>query len=336
MNATRLISLALVAGILAACGPTHRTLELRESRSVTRRPPVVGATSAERFGPPRASAPTDAALDYTLPPGWQKLAPSQFRDINLSAPGGVDCWVSILPAAMDALAHLTRWHTQLGLPAPTQADVDALPKVTLLGAPAWRVDGTHADGSTRIVGSMLLAPQRHVFVKMQGAPAAVEAQLEALAAFEASLRFPDNPSSRGGEESPTPAPDIRWQTPAGWTEQGPGQFKLVQFEVQGGATAWLTLLTGDGGGLLANLERWCGQVGHAQLSLAEIDALARWDVLGAQALYVPLFGSEDAAGLLAVIVPLETHALFVRMSGPSAVLRAHEAEFKTFCQNLER
>ena len=335
------------------CGPSDRRVEVAESRPGTHPGVKLDLSSKDRFGSPFANPGQGASgagtgdsaeepLDYALPPGWAKAAPAQFRDINLTAPGGVECWVSVLPAAADALAHLARWQRQLGLAEPTQADVDALPRVPLLGASAYRVDRTSADGAKRMVGSMLLLPARHVFVKMQGAPAAVAAQLAALSAFEASLRIGGASSGGGVAQEPAPAGSgagdgpIHWTTPKGWTDKGPATMKLVEFETPDGARAWLTLLSGDGGGLVNNVTRWCGQIGRDPMSTSEIDALSRWNVLGRPSIYVPLLGTGKADGLLGVIVPLDQSTLYIKMTGPSDVLQAREGEFRAMCEGLKQ
>ncbi len=313
--------------------------------------PKLNATSAERFDARRGSGAASGTMGaaagdaepftYTLPAGWQKASPVQFRDVNLSAPDGVECWVSLLPPSSTALSHLARWCGQLGLPEPDEGAVAGLAKLRLLGKEALRIDLTAKDGKKRLLGSMLLAPERHVFVRMQGTPEAVAAQEAALVAFEASLADRTAGSANPGVGSaPSPSnddaePQIRWSTPAGWTAQGPATMRLETFDLGGGVSCWLTLLRGDGGGLVANVQRWAGQVGLPMLSTAELAALPRWDVRGHQAAYVALLKDGDAEGLLAISVPLDGWSLYVRMRGPSSALRSHEAEFRTFCLALD-
>ena len=325
---------------LAACGGSDRLVDIREARAVKRPAPRLGATSADRFAPPRSeSAPMGGAQSgaepfaYALPEGWAKLPRVPMRDINLTAPGEVQCWVSVLPPSSTALAHLARWHGQLGLPAPEAGAIDALPRMALLGGEAMRVDLRAADGTKRLVATMLLAPARQVFVRMEGAPDAVQAQLVALRRFEESLR--EAPAA-GGDGADEPEPSFGWTAPPTWKAIAPGPMMLQQFELGVDVKCWLTLLRGDGGGTENNIARWCGFAGKAPLGIDEIDALERWTVLGAQAIHVPLLGDDGQQGLVGIMIPLGTHTLYVRMSGPSGALKGRLEEFKTFCTSLER
>lgn len=343
MNLLRILASTLPVALLIACGPSDRSIEIREAREVSRGAPKLDASSAERFGTMRGAASGGATAKqggaepflYQLPAGWQKLGPAQFRDVNLEAPGGVKCWITVMPPSSTALAHLERWAGQLGLPSPDQAAVDALPKVALLGGEARRVDLRSADGRRRLIVTMLLAPMQHVFVRMEGAPEAVEAQVPALASFEASLRIAPG---GGSDETDPPAeaaePSFAWTAPADWKAIGPGTMKLEQFEIEGGIKCWLTLLVGDGGGVEPNLTRWCGVVGVPMLSAAQIEALERLEILGRPSLYVPLFAEGDEPGLVGVMIPLPSHSLYVRMSGPSRALRGKVEQFKSFCHSL--
>lgn len=340
MILSRILTPTACAVLLAACGGSDRLVDVQEARAVKRPAPSLDATSAERFAPPRSeSAPMGGAQSgaepfaYALPEGWAKLPRASMRDINLTAPGEVQCWVSVLPPSSTALAHLARWHGQLGLPAPEAGAIDALPRVSLLGGEAMRVDLRAADGSKRLVATMLLAPTRQVFVRMEGAPDAVQSQLAALRRFEESLR--EAPAA-GGDGADEPEPSFGWTVPAAWKAVAPGPMMLQQFDLGDEVKCWLTLLRGDGGGTENNIARWCGFAGKAPLGSDEIEALERWNVLGARAIYVPLLGDDGKQGLVGIMIPLETHTLYVRMSGPSGALKTRIEEFKTFCTSLER
>lgn len=341
MILSRTLTPTACAVLLAACGGSDRIVDVQEARAVKRPAPRLDATSAERFAPPRSeSAPMGGSQSgaepfaYALPQGWAKLSRVPMRDINLTAPGEVQCWVSVLPPSSTALAHLARWHGQLGLPAPDATAIDALPRVPLLGGEAMRVDLRAADGTKRLIASMLLAPARQVFVRMEGAPDAVEAQLAALRRFEESLR--EAPVVAGGDGSDEPEPAFGWTVPPTWKAVTPGPMMLQQFDLGDEVKCWLTLLRGDGGGTENNIARWCGFAGKAPLGSDEIEALERWDVLGARAIYVPLLGDDGKPGLVGIMIPLATHTLYVRMSGSSGALKGRLEAFKTFCTSLER
>jgi hypothetical protein len=339
---------------LVSCVPERRVAEVGAPRVVAARLPKLGASSQLRFGGMAAPAPAPEAeaapsLRYTLPAGWQELAPAQFRDVNLGAPDGVKAWVTLMgPGAGGPLGNLTRWRGQLGLPPATAEDLAGLARVPLLGAEARQVDLLAPDGSQRMVAVMLFEERRSVFVRMSGAPAAVEAQLEAFAAFRASLAdgrpAPGQAPAQapaGGQPATAPgvgtvasgAGDFGWQVPTGWVPLGAKPFKLFEFRA-GDTNCWLSELAGDGGGFAANVNRWCTQVGRPAMTPADLEALPRIQVLGRPVPFVPLLAEGSAEGMLGVVVALEARTLFVKMAGPSDQLRARQAEFEAFCRSL--
>lgn len=342
------LPLLLAAVMLAGCSPDRRVSEIQDTRVVKDPDVRLGATSAQRFGgrmtAAQTSEPAGPPFVYELPKGWKELPLQQFRDVNLAAPGDVACWVTLMAAgAGGPLGNLSRWRAQFGLPPPTPADLEALPRTQLLGQPAYRADLVAPDGSSRMVGTMLFAPDRSVFVRMQGAPDAVEAQMDALRAFEASLadRGPEDSgggsgaaTTSGSGETATEAGGFGWTVPSGWVGIGASPpFKTYEFQV-GDANCWLSALDGAAGGLQGNVDRWCGQIGLEPLSAAEVQALPRLEVLGQPAPYVSLLQDGTADGLLGVVVPLEGRTLFVKLAGPSDTLRERRAEFESFCASL--
>ncbi|OHE88955.1 MAG: hypothetical protein A3G75_13040 [Verrucomicrobia bacterium RIFCSPLOWO2_12_FULL_64_8] len=74
----------------------------------------------------------------------------------------------------------------------------------------------------------------------------------------------------------TPAPAIRWQTPAGWQEQAAGNVRQGSFLVagEGGAQADMSVISfpGDVGGDLANVNRWRNQIQLPPITEAELPA----------------------------------------------------------------
>lgn len=105
---------------------------------------------------------------------------------------------------------------------------------------------------------------------------------------------------------------------------------------------YVTVLRGDAGGILANVNRWREQMGQPALDLDGVQALPTVDVLGAPAPLVELGGDftgmdgETTAGaaLLGVVRPRATDTLFVKMTGPAAAVRAERSRFEAFCRSL--
>ena len=351
--------LSLLAAALVGCGSSEREESLDPPSTIQAPGLRIGATSAQRFGrmgggaEPGAKAPeAQTAFTFALPAGWKTLPAQQFRDVNLEAPGGVNAWVTLMgPGAGGALGNLNRWRSQLGLAPAAESDLAALPTETLLGQSAQRIDLASADGAQRLVAVMLFEADRSVFVRMSGSPEAVQEQLPGFATFLASLAdrgaaspsvaSPSAAGSAGGADAasgaadPGGAGDFRWSTPVGWVPVGGSPFKLFEYTVADGK-CWVSELAGDGGGLAANVVRWCGQVGIEPMAESEIEALPRLQVLGQEAVYVRLLQDGDAPGMLGLIIPLGDRTLFVKMTGASRLLVEQSPGFESFCRSFTR
>jgi hypothetical protein len=95
------------------------------------------------------------------------------------------------------------------------------------------------------------------------------------------------------------------------------------------------VLGGDGGGLAANVARWCSQVGREPPpGPAELAALPRLEVLGVAAPLVDLTGDGARRGMLALYCPLEGRSVFLKIEGPSDRVRAAREDFVAFCLSL--
>jgi len=132
--------------------------------------------------------------------------------------------------------------------------------------------------------------------------------------------------------SPAPAEDrLTWTTPEGWSELPADGMRRASFRVADDprAECYLVVLGGTGGGLLANVNRWRGQMGLPDLDPAALEAQPRSELLGRDAVLVDLTGTwqgmsgdEDAEDhrLVGLIAVDEAEASFLKMVGPADVL----------------
>ncbi|MDQ8195381.1 hypothetical protein QEH59_13170 [Coraliomargarita sp. SDUM461004] len=139
---TRIFTATALVIALSGCGRDEPTSYLipKEERSVA----MPGATPAPASQAPSASAgnmqvlpgmqqAADAAgeISYTVPEGWEELAPSGIRKANLKvtdANGSAELTVLVFPGDVGGrLANINRWRGQIGLPA---AGPDELPDFT--------------------------------------------------------------------------------------------------------------------------------------------------------------------------------------------------------------
>lgn len=153
-------------------------------------------------------------------------------------------------------------------------------------------------------------------------------------------------SSTGATHAPETAPEnpFRFQVPAGWEELEPTQMRVVNLRPAGDPEldCALTVLPGDGGGLAANVNRWCGQIGLEHMTDEEIAALPQAELLGEAATIVDLRGAYSGMGdearedwgLLGLVLATDRFTLFVKMTGPAEKVSAERPGFEEFCASL--
>lgn len=149
----------------------------------------------------------------------------------------------------------------------------------------------------------------------------------------------------GGTPQPT-QPKWSWTTPEGWQETGGGGMRVVGFKVAGDPTAECTVIVlgGTGGGLAANVNRWRKQMGLDALDAQAVSALPRKPVLGKQGVFVDFLGTYGGMGsrkplegarMLGIVHDLGGQTLFVKLTGPAAVIDAERARFDAFAASLK-
>jgi hypothetical protein len=134
-------------------------------------------------------------------------------------------------------------------------------------------------------------------------------------------------------------PRVSWTTPAGWRERpGDGAFRVASFEVaesQQRAEVTITRFPGGVGGLLANINRWRGQVGLQPVADVSQQPLETLEVASQPAQMLDLVGPAAGSGaarqrLLVVLVARGDTTWFLKMTGPEAFLDRQKPIFVEF------
>ncbi len=150
---------------------------------------------------------------------------------------------------------------------------------------------------------------------------------------------------------PKPAAETTFATarlhgdiPVGWTKvasTGPfaaeAAFRVTQDGLAAETTA--SVLQGEGGGLLANVNRWRGQVKAEPLSEEQLRKEAqKIEVAGKPADYVDLAGPEAAGAqrerILGVLAARDKETWVFRMRGPYALVDKQKAAFESFVKSI--
>lgn len=316
-------------------------------------------------GAPAPDAMAEESLHWTLPPGWVERPPAPFRDANFLVAGDsrAECYLTTLGGDAGGMdANINRWRSQLSLPPLGAAEIAELPRVPWLGANAVLVDiqgqwtgmtGDEAADDWRLVGLLQIQPTASSFLKMIGPADVIGGQVDAFRALADSFHI--GHEGDHGEVAPgagatadTQSTDIQstgalsWRAPAGWT-RGPAKpmREVTYFSGEGNTVECsATVLGGAGGGLLANVNRWCGQMGAPTLTDADLGALEKVPVAGAEGLLVRLergpgaTADASAERLLGVVALLPERSVFVKMTGPRDAVDGQRAALLEFCASL--
>ncbi len=358
----------LLAVMTAACSNDSRSRTVESSRevAVSTSDLHLNAKSDERFGlrtktPPIAEGEAaPSALAWDVPQGWTELPPSSMRAANFRVAGDprAECYLTLLTGEAGGLgANINRWRTQMSHPIASVDAIAGLPRVPFLGQDAVLVDlaggftGMSADAAQpnyRLVGLLLVDPAGSAFLKMVGPDDVIGKEMEAFHALARSFR------SRGQAREPAAASDavdattvntaggVRWTAPDAWQRAPERATRTVSFFVDPGQTVecYVTVLGGDAGGPLANVNRWRDQMGQPPITEEELAALPRTPMLGGQAIVATIDHSEREIGgaldtqMLAAIGELPGRAVFVKVTGPRPLIESQRESFLAFCGSL--
>lgn len=362
----------------AGCGrpPDEVVIEGRRNASRPSLPVLGRATSVQRFefhpepmparDPAAASPQGEQGFDFMTPPGWVELAASSARPINLRPAGNPDaeCYMAVLSGTGGGLvSNVDRWRKQMGLEPLRPGEIDALPEIDVAGAPAKVLElsgsyagmGAEARPGWKLLGAVQVRANGSLFVKMTGPAEVVDAERDAFFAFCESLRLGGSAQEPAGldgsadPQSPVAAQTrdqegpFRWSAPADWRETGPRPMRLVSFALGSASECYVTVLGGQGGGLVANLDRWRSELGLSRTTPDEVSALERVPMLGREAVLFEGVGEYASMGgdprpdsaVLGAICMRGEDSVFVKLIGPREEVLALRGPFVQFLASFE-
>ncbi len=154
---------------------------------------------------------------------------------------------------------------------------------------------------------------------------------------------PGHPSLAGGANPGDPAnlngsppaeeAALTWKAPSDWRAGPRSAMRRGSYDLGGGLGVAISAFPGDVGGILANVNRWRGQVG---LPPVAEEALGReTQVFDANGLG---FTVVDAAGggqrIVAVLVPWRGETWFFKLTGPESAVGAAKPRFLEFLRTV--
>ncbi len=146
--------------------------------------------------------------------------------------------------------------------------------------PAETKPGETAAAKVRLLGAVI--PQNNElswFVKFSGPTEQISPHVETIEQFVRSLQIKE-----GGQ--------LTWTAPPGWSQQPQRTMRLVTFVPPGdGKQPELYISTPFGGSLLANVNRWRGEVGLPEITENQLaDVVREIPIAGGKAYWVDFQG----------------------------------------------
>ena len=140
------------------------------------------------------------------------------------------------------------------------------------------------------------------------------------------------------ESSSSQSRGFTWRNPNSWIPSSGSSMRLVSFDVpyKGGMGDFsLIILSGDGGGIVPNINRWRGQLGLEPQLQHEIES-SMVDQKGLLGMYklINIMNNQDNSAFLAAIIPLGNQTLFAKLSINVSAIAEVEADFIEFCSSI--
>ena len=322
-------------------------------------------------GHPDTSGAAPPRLEYKRPGDWQEAPPGEMRVASFRVAGkdAKQADVSVIPLpglAGSDLDNVNRWRGQVGLPGVSEAELAKLAQpVEIAGDTAKLYEQAGANpGSgekTRILAAITRRDGVAWFFKMTGDDGLVAQQKPAFIEFLKSVSFP---AATAQAQLPPSHPPIdagsmagqaglaassaqfkpNWEAPSGWKEVPGGQFLVAKFVLPGGGdmptAVNVSKSPGDGGGLLANFNRWRGQLGLTPVAEADLaKELQSLDLPGGKATLADITGQDARTGqkarLLAAVVPRSGETWFYKLMGNAQVVQQEKDAFLKFVQGVK-
>ena len=324
-------------------------------------PAAMPAAAPPDMAPPPAAASSLPQLEYQVPAGWQEKPPAEMRVASFTAlgPNGQSADVSVIPLPIIGrdLELINMWRSQVQLPATSDPDTASQAEPVAIGSEQGRLfqfvsaQPMIGNDRQRIMVAMLTQGDMSWFFKMTGADAFVASQKDNFVQFLKSVSFTENAPAQSVPAEMAAAPAAPgenqnassiWTIPSGWQPLPPSQFLLAEFSVAGtnGAKADVNVaeLGGTGGGVLANVNRWRGQLGLGAAGENDLPQMTQsLDVPGGKATLVDFAGVDAQTGaqerLVGVIVPQNGQTWFYKLMGDQQTVAQRKDAFIKFIQS---
>ncbi len=363
----KVVTFGSLALILAGC----RESKVSFYRVPKEQDPTLAASAPDnsaQAGPAAGGSMSDTAvptaagpsLTWSAPATWTAKPATAMRKGSYAVPGAGgeagDLSITAFPGAVGGLiANVNRWRGQVQLPPLADADLAAaVTTVPENGLQVTVVDFSAPGGAKRILGAIVPFGDSCWFFKLTGSSALITSAkpgfLDFLKTIKASGQAAAEPSSAapapagGAAMADTAVPTssgagLAWTAPSGWTAKPASAMRKGSYALAGaGGDAGdlsITAFPGDVGGLLANVNRWRGQVQLPPLGDAELaGAVTSPSQGGLQLTLVDAASPDGSKRILGAIVPLGDSTWFFKLTGTDALVASSKPAFVAFLRTV--
>jgi len=297
-------------------------------------------------------------VKWTLPSGWKEKAPSEMRVGSFDAgKEGQAADVSIIPLPTDSrpemeLAYYNMWRQSLQLPAAEKVQSEPV----TIGSAQGKLYEIADPKAGRIVVAALDRDGVSWYFKIRGEDAVVKEQKPAFLQFLKSISFEAAPAMVAANPQPgmsmgQPVSAEMMATavsnpslPAGWKEIPNPPMLLAKYVIQGNGGAMadvnVSMLGGTGGGVMANVTRWRGQLGLSPMTEEDFSKQAQTvDVAGKKGTLVDMTGTDAKTGqktrLIGIIAPEANDTWFYKLMGDPQIVEQQKDTFTKFIQTAK-
>lgn len=258
----------------------------------------------------------DGRPKWKLPDGWKEIAsssPLRYKTIAIPAePKSLELTVSELQIPGDttafALSNLNRWRGQLSLAPIEESQLDS--ETEKLEAPGGTVLYVNYSGKSSAGGGM--PPM--------------------MAGGNAPSAPPSAPRSAAKPKSP-----LQFQTPSDWKPAQGTSLSVAAFQAQHEGQSVTITITPAGGDLIANVNRWRGQIQLPAASADEIKNSSRSLTVDKRPVVIVELMNENGnppQAIFAAILNDGGQTWFIKLSGDAAAAKQEQSNFDSFVQSI--
>ncbi len=141
--------------------------------------------------------------------------------------------------------------------------------------------------------------------------------------------------------------NLKWDTPEGWTSiKTESKLRLATFSIKSGdkeAVCTIIPLSGDAGGLKANVQMWSASIAEKEPLESEIDEFiskqkkfkTRSNNEGIFIDFTSMTGKESDLSIIVSMITFPGKTLFIKMSGDPEVLRNNRDKILQLSKSIE-